>query len=415
MKIAVLSRNPRLYSTRRILEAGKARGHDIRVLDVLKLSIGVAHNQPQLFYKQKPLSGYDGVIPRIGASITFYGCAVVRHFEQMGVFTLNTSHAISVSRDKLRSLQALSRHNIGLPPTQFVRDGRDVLPAIERIGGAPVIVKVLEGTQGVGVILAEKAEIAEAIVETLQSARQNVLIQKFVAESKGRDIRAFVVGDRVVAAMRRTAKPGEFRSNVHRGGRTEKVELSDDYCRMAVHAAQVMGLRVAGVDMLETAAGPQVLEVNSSPGLEGIEGATGADVAGAIITHLEEQVQFPEIDLRQKLTLKSGYGVAEFPVPGDSELVGKTIAQTGLRDRDVIVLNITRQGLVIPNPKGSREILAGDVLLCFGKLITLKALVPPVTPRPRKSRKKNHPAANAAAAALGKALPNTAPESASTK
>ncbi len=392
MKIALLSRNANIYSSRRLRETAVARGHVVRVLDVLKFSIGVEHSSPELFYKGKPLSGYDGVIPRIGASITFYGTAVVRQFEQMGVFTLNSSHAISVSRDKLRSLQALSRHNIGLPPTQFVRDGRDVLPAIERIGGVPVIVKVLEGTQGIGVILAENEQIAEAIVETLQSAKQNTLIQKFVTESKGRDVRAFVVGDRVIAAMRRTAKPGEFRSNVHRGGRTEKVELADEFIHAAVHAAQIMGLRVAGVDMLETEAGPQVLEVNSSPGLEGIERATGVDVAGAIIEHLEEQVQFPEIDLRQKLTLKSGYGVAEFPVPPDSDLIGKTLADTGLRNRDVVVLNITRQGLVIPNPRGSREILAGDVLLCFGKLLTLKALVPPMKPRPKKIRKKKGPA-----------------------
>ena len=388
MKIAILSRGASIYSTRRLKEAAAARGHDVRVLDTLKFSLSVEHQHPALFYNGKKLSAYDGVIPRIGASITFYGTAVVRQFEQMGVFTLNSSHSISVSRDKLRSLQVLSRHNIGLPPTQFVREGEDVLPAIERSGGAPVIVKVLEGTQGIGVILADNEKVAEAIVETLQSARQNVLIQKFVAESRGKDIRAFIVGDRVVAAMRRTAMAGEFRSNVHRGGSTTKIDLPPEYEQTAVHAAQILGLRVAGVDMLETVEGPQVLEVNSSPGLEGIERTTGVDVAGAIIAHLEEQVQFPEIDLRQKLTFKSGYGVAEFVVGPGNELVGKTIAQTGLRDRDVIILSITRQGVVIPNPKGAREVLAGDVLLCFGKLLTLKTLVPPVKPRPPKRRKK---------------------------
>jgi ribosomal protein S6--L-glutamate ligase len=387
MKIAILSRTPHVYSTRRLKEAARLRGHDVQVLDTLRFSLSVEGRNPRLFYGRRKLPAYDGVIPRIGASVTFFGTAVVRQFEQMGVFTLNTSHAISVSRDKLRSLQALSRHSIGLPPTQFVRDREHVLAAIGRVGGTPVIIKVLEGTQGIGVILAESDKVAEAIVETLQGAKQNVLIQKFVAESRGKDVRALVVGDRVVAAMRRTAKAGEFRSNVHRGGSTTGLKLDEEYERTAVHAAQILGLRVAGVDMLETSQGPQVLEVNSSPGLGGIEAASGTDVAGEIIAHLEEQVQFPEIDLRQKLTLKSGYGVAEFTITPESDLIGKTIAESGLRDRDVIVLNISRQGLVIPNPKGSRELMLGDSLLCFGKLITLRTLVPQVKPRTRKTRR----------------------------
>jgi ribosomal protein S6--L-glutamate ligase len=294
----------------------------------------------------------------------------------MGVFTLNSSQAISVSRDKLRSVQILSRHAIGIPPTAFVRDRRSVLAGIDHVGGAPVIIKLLEGTQGIGVILAENTPIAEAIIETLQSARQNVLIQKFVQESKGRDMRAFVVGDRVVAAMRRVAVGEEFRSNVHRGGRAEPAQLDPLYERTAIHAAQIMGLRVAGVDMLETNDGPQILEVNSSPGLEGIETATQIDVASAIVEHLEEQVLFPDLDVRQRLTLKSGYGVAEFQVAPDSELVGRTLRQSALRDRDVQVLSISRGSVVIPNPRGDREILAGDVLVCFGKLLTLKGLLP---------------------------------------
>ena len=357
------------------------------MLDTLRFAISVEHADPSLDFRGKPLSHYDGVVPRIGASITFYGCAVVRQFEQMGVFTLNSSHAISVSRDKLRSLQVLSRHSIGMPHTAFVRNAKDVLPAIESLGGAPVIIKLLEGTQGNGVILAESVKVAEAIIETLHGANQNVLLQKFVKESKGRDVRAFVVGDKVVAAMRRSAKPGEYRSNVHRGGTTEAVELSPEFEQTAVHAAQIMGLSVAGVDMLESKDGPQVMEVNSSPGLEGIEAAKNVDVAGAIAQHLEEQVLFPEIDLRQRLTLKSGYGVAEFPVTPDSSLVGVSIADSGLRDRDVVVLSINRQGVAIPNPKGSREILPGDVLLCFGKLITLRTLVPPPTKKQRKKSK----------------------------
>jgi ribosomal protein S6--L-glutamate ligase len=343
--------------------------------------------QPRLFFCNKPLSRYEAVIPRIGASVSVFGTAVVRQFEQMGVFTLNSSQAIGVARDKLRSIQVLSRHAIGIPATAFARSSTDVLPAIEKVGGAPVIIKLLEGAQGRGVILASSTKIAEAIIETLQSAHQNVLIQKFVKESRGRDIRAFVIGDRVVAAMRRSAVGEEYRANVHRGARAEGVELDPSYERIAIHAAQIMGLRVAGVDMIETAEGPQVLEVNSSPGLEGIEHATGIDVASAIVAHLEEQVQFPEVDLRQRLTLKSGYGVAEFPVAPGSELAGQTLRAAGLRDRDVQVLSITRGSVVIPNPRGDNEILPGDVLLCFGKLLTLRGLIP-VKPRRAVARNR---------------------------
>ena len=246
MKLVILSRARHSYSTRRLREAALSRGHQVRVLDTLRFSMAVEEGHPQLFYRDRPLSRYDAVIPRVGASVTFYGTAVVRQFEQMGVFTLSSSHAISVSRDKLRSLQVLSRHNIGIPPTVFVRDRQSVIPAIERLGGAPVIVKVLEGTQGVGVILADTMKVAQAIIETLHGAKQNVLIQKFVKESRGRDIRAFVVGGHVIAAMRRVAQGDEFRSNVHRGGRTEAVQLDSEYERTAIHAAQIMGLRVAG-------------------------------------------------------------------------------------------------------------------------------------------------------------------------
>ena len=386
MKIAILSRSPKAYSTRRLKEAALARGHECRVLNTLRFALFVENKRPTLTFRGNPLSDYDAVVPRIGASVTFFGTAVVRQFEQMGVFSLSSSAGISVSRDKLRSMQILSRHDIGMPPTAFVRDDHDVLRAIEKVGGAPVIIKLLEGTQGIGVILAENVKIAEAIIETLQNVRQNVLIQKFVAESKGKDVRAFVVGDRVVAAMRRSAVGTEFRSNVHRGGVAAKIDLTPDYETTAVRAAQIMGLRVAGVDMLEGADGPQVMEVNSSPGLEGIEGATGVDVAGEVVKHLEEQVQFPDVDVRQRLSLKSGYGVAEFTLTPDSDLCGRTVSETGLRERDVLVLNITRQGLAIPNPKGSRELLCGDVLLCFGKLLTLQTLVPRPEAKKRKGK-----------------------------
>lgn len=378
MKIAILSQGPRLYSTRRLREAAERRGHSVRVLDPLRFAIDVERRNPHLFYGEKKLPKLDAVIPRIGASITFFGTAVVRQFEQMGVFVLNTSSAIATSRDKLRAFQILSRHHVGIPKTSFVRQRASVMPAIERVGGAPVVLKLLEGTQGIGVILAENNKIAEAIIETLQSTRQNVLIQNFVAESKGRDVRALVVGGRVVAAMRRSAQGGEFRSNVHRGGVASPVELAPEYERMAVHAANILGLRVAGVDMLESNAGPQIMEVNSSPGLEGIEGATGVDVADAIIRHIEDEVLFPDVDLRERLSLSQGYGVAELPIGPGNPLVGKMIKDSGLRDQDILVLSIIRASQTIPNPRKTRRILAGDRLLCYGKLMAMKALIPKV-------------------------------------
>lgn len=387
MRIAILSRGPNLYSTRRLKEAAIARGHEAKVLNTLSFSIEVEHGAPRLYYRHKRLGSYDAVIPRIGASVTFFGTAVIRQFEQMGVFCVNPSHAIAVSRDKLRALQVLSRHRIDIPKTLFVRHTSEILPAIERLGGPPVVVKLLEGTQGIGVILADSTKVAEAIIETLSGpAKMSVLLQQFVKESRGVDIRAFVVGNRVVAAMRRSAAGDEFRSNVHRGGSAEIVELDEAYTRTAIHAAQIMGLRVAGVDMLEGKDGPILMEVNSSPGLEGIESSTGVDVAGEIIALLEEEVLFPEIDIRQRLTLQSGYGVMEVPVTEKSELCGKTVHGSGLRDRDVLVLTIQRGQITIPNPRPDREMLAGDILLCFGKNITLKGLAPERTKRKKKKK-----------------------------
>ncbi|MCA9135907.1 MAG: RimK family alpha-L-glutamate ligase [Planctomycetales bacterium] len=383
MKLGILSCSPRSYSTRRLREAALHRGHKIKVLDTLKFAIDLERGAPDLYFRRKHLSDYDAVLPRIGASITYYGTAVVRQFEQMNVFSANTSSGIVNSRDKLRSLQILSRHQIGIPRTTFVRDKRDVIPAIERVGGAPVIIKLLEGTQGIGVLLAETIKSAEAIVELLQSQNQNVLIQKFVAESKGRDIRAFVVGDQVIAAMRRVAQGHEFRSNVHRGGMTEAIELDEVYRNTALRAAQIMGLRVAGVDMLEGADGPQVMEINSSPGLEGIERCTQLDIAGAIVDHIASHVDFPEIDLRQRLTVSRGYGVTEISIPEGADLVGTTIANSGLMDKSVNVLTLYRDASVIPNPRSDRELQAGDRLLCFGKLDTLRHLVPKKTRRRR--------------------------------
>ncbi len=375
MKIAILSRSPKAYSTMRLKEAAVKRGHSALVLNTLNFSLTVDRGKPGLHYKEKPLSRYDAILPRIGASITFYGLAVVRQFEQMGVFSANSALGIQRSRDKLHSMQILSRHDIGLPLTAFVRRREDVLPAIERVGGAPVIIKLLEGTQGVGVILADTVKVAQAIIETLQSTRQNVLIQKFVKESKGKDIRALVVGDRVVAAMRRQATGDEFRSNVHRGGSATSVKLSGEYQETAVRAAQIMGLRVAGVDMLEGTQGPQIMEVNSSPGLEGIETSTGIDVAGAIIEDIEKRVLFPEMDYRQRLTVSPGYGIAEFNVAHHPALDGLKLRDTDLRERRIQVISITRNKTPIPIPDGDTVLHGDDKVLCYGDLLELRSLM----------------------------------------
>ncbi|HNQ05621.1 MAG TPA: RimK family alpha-L-glutamate ligase [Tetrasphaera sp.] len=390
MKLAILSRAPRSYTTSRLRTAAAARGHTVKVLNTLRFGIDLSQEAPDLLFRGRPLSHYDAVLPRIGNSVTYFGTAVVRQFEQMDVYTPNTANGIANSRDKLRATQILSRHNIGIPPTTFARDRADVSAAIERVGGAPVVIKLLEGTQGIGVILAPEIKVAEAIIETLHSTRQNVLIQKFVAESRGRDIRALVVGDRVVAAMRRVAVGDEFRSNVHRGGRVEAVDLDPEFESAAVRSAQIMGLRVAGVDMLEGADGPLVMEVNSSPGLEGIESATKLDVAGAIIDFIDNQVAFPEIDVRQRLTVSTGYGVAEIVVRG-GDLVGQSLADSGILDKDLTVLTLHRGTAVIPRPDGRRVLEEGDRLLCFGKLEDMRSMIPARRDRARRLRKLPKP------------------------
>lgn len=388
MKLAILSRAPRSYSTQRLRTAALDRGHDVKVLNTLRFAIDLSGDEPDLQFRGKQLSDYDAVLPRIGNSITYFGTAVVRQFEQMDVYTPCTANGISNSRDKLRASQILSRHNIGMPATTFVRDRADVIPAIERVGGAPVVIKLLEGTQGIGVILAPSIKVAEAIIETLQSTKQQVLIQRFVKESRGRDIRALVVGDRVVAAMRRVAQGDEFRSNVHRGGSVEPVELDPEAERIAVRAAQIMGLKVAGVDMLEADEGPLVMEVNSSPGLEGIEQATKLDVAGAIIDYIDNQVAFPQIDVRERLSVSTGYGVAELLVHSDADLVGKTLGESGLRERDITVLTLHRGTMVVPNPFDRHVLEAEDRLLCFGKLEEMRSMIPA---RRKRTRVKKLP------------------------
>lgn len=283
MKIAILSRKATLYSTSRLVEACRNRGAQVSVLNPLHCIVKLSKKRPEVFHEGERVTGLDGVVPRIGASITFYGLAVLHQFEMMGVFSANESQAIARSRDKLRSLQLFSRHDIGIPPTTFARRREDVRSAIRRVGGAPVILKLLEGTQGMGVILAESVKSAESVLDAMSTLRQNILIQAFIEEAEGTDYRAIVVDGRVVAAMSRKATEGEFRSNIHRGAKAEGVTLDPAYEKTALHAAKVLGLNIAGVDMIPSKDGPMVLEVNSSPGLEGIERATGVDVAGAMI------------------------------------------------------------------------------------------------------------------------------------
>jgi ribosomal protein S6--L-glutamate ligase len=295
MRLVILSRQPTLYSTQALVEAATARGHEVRVLDTLQFDIRVSRRNPELFYQGQPIGPVDAVIPRIGASITFYGLAVVRQFEMMGIYCINESQAIARSRDKLRCLQILSRHDIGLPPTIYTRQAEHVAGCIERVEGPPVVVKLLQGTQGIGVVLAESTAAASSVIEAFHGLDQNILIQKFIKEAKGADIRALVVGRKIVAAMRRQAVAGEFRSNIHRGGTARRIQLPAEYRKTALAAARVVGLRFAGVDLIETNEGPMVMEVNSSPGLEGIQKTTSVDVAAAVIEHLErEAVRAPE-------------------------------------------------------------------------------------------------------------------------
>lgn len=287
LNILVLSRSPRLYSTRRLIEAGTERGHRVRVIDPLRCYMNIS-SRPTVHYMGEELERFDAVIPRIGASITFYGTAVVRQFEMMGVFTLNESVAISRSRDKLRSLQLLSRKGIGLPVTGFGYSPDDTRDLIQLVGGAPLVVKLLEGTQGKGVVLAETDQAAESVIDAFRGLKAYFLTQEFIAEAKGADIRCLVIGDRVVASMKRQAKEGEFRSNLHRGGTAMQAKISPAERATAVRAARTMGLNVAGVDLMRSKHGPVVLEVNSSPGLEGIEKSTGRNIAGQIFEFIEK-------------------------------------------------------------------------------------------------------------------------------
>jgi ribosomal protein S6--L-glutamate ligase len=288
MKIALLSRNRNLYSTRRLIEAAEERGHDIQVIDVLRCYMNIASHKPTIHYRGNELSGFDAVIPRIGASVTFYGTSVLRQFEMAEVYPLNESVAITRSRDKLRSLQLLSRRGIGLPVTGFANKPDDIKDLIKMVGGAPLVIKLLQGTQGIGVVLAETQKAAESVIEGFMGVKADILVQEYIKEAGGADIRCFVIGGKVVAAMKRQAVAGEFRSNLHRGGSASLIRITPEERSTAVRAARIMGLNVAGVDLLRSNHGPVVMEVNSSPGLEGIEESTGKDVAGMIIQFIEK-------------------------------------------------------------------------------------------------------------------------------
>ena len=287
MKIALLSRNRKLYSSRRIIEAAEERGHEVKVIDVLRAYMNIAAHRPTIHYKGESLEGFDAVIPRIGASVTAYGTAVLRQFEMMGVASLNESVAVSRSRDKLRSLQLLSRKGIGMPLTGYASKPDDIKDVIRMVGGAPLVVKLLQGTQGIGVVLAETQKAAESVIEGFMGIKADILIQEFIKEADGSDIRCFVIDGKVVAAMKRQAAKGEFRSNLHRGGTSSLIKITPEERSIAVRAARIMGLTVAGVDLLRSNHGPVVIEVNSSPGLQGIESATGKDVAGMMIDFIE--------------------------------------------------------------------------------------------------------------------------------
>ncbi len=291
MKVAILSRRKDIYSTRRLVEAAQARGHEAAIVDYLRCHMNITAEEPSIHYKGRKLPLFDAIIPRIGTTRTFYGTAVVRQFESIGTFSINSSLSINRSRDKLRSLQLLSRKGIGLPVTGFAHSLKDVSRLIKMVGGPPLVVKLIEGTQGVGVVLVETREAAYSIIQAFMGLNANIIIQEFISEAKGADIRCFVIGDKVVAAMKRQAEPGEFRSNIHQGGVAQPIKITRAEREMAIKAAKIMGLKMAGVDLLRSNRGPLLMEVNSSPGLEGIEGATNKDIADMIIRYIERHAK----------------------------------------------------------------------------------------------------------------------------
>ena len=373
--IVILSSGRTIASTRRLEEVLTERGHSVAVLQPEDLQIVVDGEVPALLHRGRAVDLPDAVIPRIPTSKSVLGAAIVTQFEQMGVYCLNSTRALESSRNKLRALQKLSRHGIALPKTMFLSArGRGLDGVIEQIGGAPVIIKLVEGTQGVGVMLAETEEGALAILETLRKTGHDVLLQAFVAESRGRDVRMLVVGGKVLAAVRRVASGKEFRSNVHRGAQAEAYPIEPAYADTARRAAQILGLSVAGVDMLEGADGPVIMEVNSSPAIAGMEEATGLDLATPIAELIERRLHHPPLDVVQRLTMSPDHGVCEVHLNTASELVGQTLAETNLRELGLQVLQVRRGPELVSSPRGRFQLEADDILVMYGSLEAAKHL-----------------------------------------
>ena len=384
LRVAILSAGSKATSTPRLREELEARGHKVRVLSPGQLRIDLLDGSPSLVYRGRSLKSPDVVIPRIGASHTFFGVSLLAQFEQMGIPTLNSAQAIQTSRNKLRALQRLSRHGIGFPETIFLSGHADPLEAIDRVGGAPVIIKLLEGTQGVGVMLAESVHGARAILDTLRKTGQNVLLQRYVGESRGRDVRALVVGGRVLAAVRRTADGNEFRSNIHRGGSAKLIELPKEYEEAAIRAARVLELRLAGVDMLESDEGPLVVEVNSSPSIEGMEKATGVDLAGPIVDLVERVAHAKLRGLGKRLAITPEFGVVEWRVIPGGFWAGKTLEDAGFFGQSLKVLAVQRGPRVQRRPKRTQVLKPDDVVVALGEFKDL-----PEEPMPRGRRVSN--------------------------
>ena len=369
-RLAVLSRGPRLYSTRRLVEEARLREIDVAVINPMQFSLFVAQQDIGILHQGQKFD-YDAVIPRIGHSITKHGVAVLRHLEQLDVWTANTSQGILQSRDKLHSSQILARNRIPTPRTAYVRDMKDIERAIEAVGGLPVVVKVTQGTQGQGVFLRHTLHETTNLVQGLLVTGKAVLIQEYIAESHGKDIRALVVGGKVVACMRRKARGREFRSNYHLNGTVEKVDISEEYAEVACRAARVLGLNVAGVDLLEGNDGPLVLEVNSSPGLEGIEKASGVNVAGAIIDYVIAESDFSEVNVDQLLKTIPGQGVLSVHLRNHPHLIGSPISE--IFRGDIPVFALSRADDLIWNPEPGMQLRFGDSLICYGDLEQLRA------------------------------------------
>ena len=371
LRLAILSRGPRLYSTRRLAEEARKRGLDPYIADPMKFSLFVADGRIDILHNGKPFN-YDAVIPRIGHSITKHGVAVLRHLEQLGIWTANTGAGILQSRDKLHASQILARNRIPVPRTTYVRDIIDVETAVDFVGGLPVVIKVTQGTQGQGVFLRHTIREARNLVQGLLLTGRAVLIQEYIAESHGKDIRALVVGDRVVASMRRRARGREFRSNYHLNGTVEKVELPPEFEEAACRAARVLGLHIAGVDLLEAKDGPLVLEVNSSPGLEGIEKASGVNVAGEIINYVTSETAFSEVDLDQLLRTVPGSGVLSLQIKNHPQLVGQPLADLFNSSSKIPVFALSRDNSLLWNPSDDIQLRYEDVLICYGELTELR-------------------------------------------